>query len=297
MTRSVARKRKATAKQKPAAKTATSKWFFWLGVALAVFGLALGLAFFRSNRTEPDSLGAQKGAPGAVTEAKKVEYEVVGSYPHDPQAFLQGLVWHAGGFYESTGQYGSSTLRRVEFPSGKVLQSKKLSANFFGEGLALIGNKLYQLTWQEKKAFVYDKDSFELLQEFSYPMEGWGLAYDGKHLILSDGSNSLTMLDPQSFKTVRRLPVTMDGKPVQSLNELEFIEGEIWANIWHQDLIVRIEPENGRVKSYLNLQGILGAEQQSGSEAVLNGIAYDAPTKRIFISGKLWPKLFELRLK
>ena len=284
MTRSNARKRHVTAKQKTAAQTAQPKRFVWLSLALIASVVALGLVYFRS------SFAGQ-------SEAKKVAYEVVNSYPHDSQAFLQGLVWHDGGFYESTGQYGRSTLRRVEFPSGTVVKSKPLPSNIFGEGLALVGNKLYQLTWQEKKAFVYDKDSFELLQEFSYPMEGWGLAYDGKQLILSDGSSDLIYFDPQTFKEVRRLHVTMNGAPVPNLNELEFIAGEIWANIWHKDWIVRIDPASGRVNSYLDLQDLLSPAERRNPEAVLNGIAYDAQTKRLFVSGKLWPKIFELRLK
>ncbi len=276
--------------------------FLTLGIIVVVIGGILsfgGRSLFQSHPAgQPSAPGAEKKPTDTnAMAAKKVEYEIVNSYPHDPKAFLQGLVWYDGGFYESTGQYGLSTLRRVEFPSGKVLKSKRLAPDFFGEGLALVGNRLFQLTWQEQKAFVYDKDTFDVVQEFRYEVEGWGLAYDGKQLILSDGSNYLTFFDPQNFKSVRRLPVTMNGRPVQNLNELEFIEGEIWSNIWHEDLIVRIDPESGRVTSYLDLKGILSADQRRDPEAVLNGIAYDPQTKRIFISGKLWPKIFEIRLK
>lgn len=283
-------------------KKGNAGWYLTLGTAVVLSGGALsfgGLSLFKSSpAAQPNPPVAEKKPTDTrALEAKKAEYEIVNSYPHDAKAFLQGVVWHAGGFYESTGQYGLSTLRRVEFPSGQVVKSKRLPPDYFGEGLALVGNKLFQLTWKEQKAFVYDKDTFEVVQEFNYPLEGWGLAYDGKHLILSDGSNVLTFLDPQTFKTVRRLAVTMNGRPMQNLNELEVIEGEIWSNIWHEDLILRIDPESGQVKSYLDLKGILSADQRRDPEAVLNGIAYDPQTRRIFISGKLWPKLFEIRLK
>lgn len=234
------------------------------------------------------------GAPARI--ARQLSYEVVGSYPHDPAAFLQGLVWHDGGFYESTGLEGRSTLRRVEFPSGKVVQSVSLSPDLFGEGLALVANRLIQLTYTSHRGFVYDRGTFRLLREFSYETEGWGLAYDGKNLIMSDGSAMLTFLDPETFQPVRKLAVVMNGQPVASLNELEFVEGEVWANVWRTDLIVCIDPDSGQVGSFLKLAGILPAGARTGNEDVLNGIAYDAQTKRIFVSGKLWSKLIEIRV-
>jgi glutamine cyclotransferase len=243
--------------------------------------------------------GAGNPAADAVQEprARRLDYEVVKSYPHDPDAFLQGLVWHEGGFYESTGQYGKSTLRRVEFPSGRVLKSISLAPDLFGEGLALADKRLVQLTWKSRRGFVYDRDSFVLLREFAFDTEGWGITYDGKQLIMSDGSDILTFLDADSFAPVRKLPVTMDGRPVENLNELEFIEGEIWSNVWLTDRILQIDPKSGRVTSFVDLKGIIPADMRTGSEDVLNGIAYDAQQKRIFVSGKLWPRIFEIRIK
>ena len=261
-------------------------------VALAAIVAAIGVTTLRSKSPEPARQPDNKPA-----QAQKVSYEVVASYPHDPKAFLQGLVWHDEGFYESTGQYGESSLRRVEFPSGKVIKQVKLTSDLFGEGLAMVDNHLMQLTWTTKRGFVYDRDTFQMIREFTYQTEGWGLTYDGKDLILSDGSDQLTYLDPQNFQTVRKLRVTRDGRPVTNINELEFIEGEIWANVWHQDVILRIDPATGQVTSFLEMKGLISREMVSNPEAVLNGIAYDPQSKRIFVSGKLWPLIFEIRLK
>lgn len=233
----------------------------------------------------------------ATVQARKVSWQVVKSFPHDPNAFLQGLLWHDGGFYESTGLEGRSTLRRVEFPSGKVLRKRDLPPQVFGEGLALWQDKLIQLTWQSHVGYVWDKRSFQLLRQWNYPMEGWGLTNDDKNLIQSDGSDTLFFLDPQTFATVRRLKVTMNGRQLRNLNELEWIEGEIWANVWQTDLIVRIDPKSGAVTSYLNLAGLLPAQSRTGREDVLNGIAYDKTTRRIFVSGKLWPRLFQIKVQ
>jgi len=241
------------------------------GLVAAVLILAvLGGFWFR-----PREGGEQAGASDTPVIAKEVGYEVVNKYPHDPGAFLQGLVWH-NGFFESTGQFGRSSLRRVEYPTGKVLQQVNLESQYFGEGLAMVDSRLIQLTWQSHRGFVYDRDSFKQLREFKYDTEGWGLTYDGKSLILSDGTNVLTFIDPDSFKTTRNLSVKFNGAALRDLNELEYIDGEIWANVWHTDRIVRIDPASGQVKSYLNLAGILPEDEKSDPEAVLNGIAYDA---------------------
>jgi len=263
-----------------------------VGLAAAALVLAgLGAIWFRSGEG-----GEQAVADNTPVIAQKVGYEVVNNFPHDPGAFLQGLVWY-NGFFESTGQFGRSSLRRVEYPTGKVLQRVNLDSQYFGEGLAMVDNRLIQLTWQSHRGFVYDRDSFKQLREFNYDTEGWGLTYDGKSLILSDGTDILTFLDPDSFKPTRKLSVKFNGTALRELNELEYIDGEIWANVWHSDRIVRIDPGSGQVKSYLNLAGILPEDEKSDPEAVLNGIAYDAQGKRIFVSGKLWPRIFEIRLK
>jgi glutaminyl-peptide cyclotransferase len=260
-----------------------------LGFLISIVIAATVLAFGGAKRP---AAGAEQG-----NAARRLDYEVVNFYPHDPNAFLQGLVWHEGSLYESTGLYRHSTLRRVELSSGKVLKSISLPSNLFGEGLTIVDKRLIQLTWTSKVGMVYDLDSFKLLRRFTYQMEGWGLTYDGKSLILSDGSSNLTYLDPVAFSPARRLAVTMNGSPVDNLNELEFIDGAIWANVWQTDMIVCIDPVTGRVKSYLNLKGILPDNLRIGKEDVLNGIAYDAQQKRIFISGKLWPYLFEIRVR
>jgi glutaminyl-peptide cyclotransferase len=234
--------------------------------------------------------------PAPTVAAVAVPYEVLGSYPHDPNAFMQGLVWHDGGFYESTGLYGRSSLRRVAFPSGEVLQQTALPDQYFGEGLALVGERLVQLTWRSKRGFVYDRATFGALGEFGYENEGWGLTYDGASLIMSDGSDVLTFLDPESYRPVRTLSVTRNGSALRELNELEWIEGEIWANVWQTDSIVRIDPTSGQVTGVVDLTGLLPADRRTGQEDVLNGIAYDPAGKRIFVSGKLWPLLFEIRV-
>ncbi len=257
-------------------------------ILFALAGILVSVAF---GSADPAGENPQQSA------ARRLDFEVVNDYPHDPNAFLQGLLWHNGFLYESTGLYGHSTLRRVDLPTGKVLQSINLPSNLFGEGLARVGDRLIQLTWTSKLGLVYDLQSFVLLRRFSYQTEGWGLTYDGKMLIMSDGSSELTYLDPVTFSPVRRLAVTMNGHSVDNLNELEFIEGMIWSNVWQTDFILCIDPGTGHVNSYLDLKGILPDKMRTGREDVLNGIAYDAQKKRIFVSGKLWPRIFEIRVK
>ncbi len=218
-------------------------------------------------------------------------YRVVNVYPHDPKAFTQGLVFDGGFLYEGTGLHGQSTLRKVEIKTGKVLKRFELPSRFFGEGITVFGEHIIQTTWRSNVAFVYDKRSFELRQTFVYPTEAWGLTHNGRHLILSDGTATLRYLDPQTFREVDRIEV-YDGKnPVSHLNELEFVRGEILANVWKTDRIARIAPESGRVTAWIDLSGIL---KGSRGVDVLNGIAYDAANDRLFVTGKLWPKLFEI---
>ncbi len=282
-------KHKKSAQKADAGKRSTR--ILW---PLSIFAGAAGIAVLIFTLA-----GSRNPAAETLQEktARRLDFEVVKDYPHDPEAFLQGLLFHDGFLYESTGLQGKSTLRRVDLSTGKTLQSVRLPEDVFGEGLALAGDRLIQLTWTSKLGFVYDVKSFALLRRFTYKTEGWGLACDGKMLILSDGSSNLTYLDPVAFSPERKLAVTMNGRPVDKLNELEFIEGRIWANVWTSDLIVCIDPDTGRVNSYLDLAGILPAQMRTGREDVLNGIAYDAKRKRIFVSGKLWPRLFEIRVK
>lgn len=280
-------------------KNARSRWLAGIIVLVSASILTVFImVMLRSGSGNKDDTQRPSASGGAAPSgARPLGYEVVASYPHDPRAFLQGLLWHDGGFYESTGQYGESSLRRVEFPSGRVLKKVNLADDLFGEGLALVDNRLIQLTWTSHRGFVYELETLRQIGEFSYRTEGWGMTYDGSNLIMSDGSSTLTYLDPQTFKPVRQLQVRFNGRPVPNLNELEFIEGEIWANVWQSDMILQIDPASGQVVSFLDLKGILDPSNRTGSEDVLNGIAYDAQQKRIFVSGKLWPLIFEIRVK
>jgi glutamine cyclotransferase len=223
-------------------------------------------------------------------------YRVINTYPHDRQAFTQGLIFLDGHLYESTGQDGHSSLRMVELETGRVLQKAPLKEKYFAEGLTNWGSTLVQLTWLSHIGFVYDRSSFRLLRTFKYDFEGWGLTQDGNCLIESDGSTTLRFLDPVSFREVRHIEVTDHGKPVQELNELEYIHDEIYANVWHSDRIVRISPDTGQVLGWIDLTGLLPANQHPGPEGVLNGIAYDAEHDRLFVTGKLWPLLFEIKV-
>lgn len=223
-------------------------------------------------------------------------YKIVNVFPHDPRAFTQGLVYLDGVLYESTGLKGQSSLRRVELETGTVLDDARLLPMFFGEGIAVLGDRIYQLTWTSGVGFVYDRESFRLLREFRYAGEGWGMTHDGEHLIVSDGSPELAFWDPETLLETRRLTVRDGGEPVENLNELEYIEGEIYANIWQQELIARISPETGEVLSWVNLSGLLDAADRTGREDVMNGIAWDEKGRRLFVTGKLWPKLFEIEI-
>jgi glutamine cyclotransferase len=223
-------------------------------------------------------------------------YRVVHTYPHDEHAFLQGLVFFDGHLYESTGIKGQSSLREDDLETGRTLRMQLVSDQYFAEGLTDWKNTLVQLTWQNHVAFVYDRATFRLLHTFHYDGEGWGLTHDGKNLILSDGTANLRFFNPDTFKEVRRITVTDHGKPITQLNELEYIHGEIYSNVWHTDRIARISPATGRVVGWIDLQGLMPRSQLSNDEAVLNGIAYDAAHNRLFVTGKLWPKIFEITL-
>jgi glutaminyl-peptide cyclotransferase len=233
-----------------------------------------------------------EGAKGGVVEELVVK--VLEVYPHDPTAYTQGLVWDGGVLYEGTGLYGKSTLRRVDPESGLVLDRRALDHDFFGEGLALVGDRLVQLTWKAGVAFVYELGALEVVDEFGYNGEGWGLAFDGSDLlVMCDGSARLTFRDPQDFRWRSTLNVTLRGEPVTHLNELEFAEGQLYANIWQQERIVRIDPTTGEVTAVIDAHGLLGA-RESAMVDVLNGIAYDPMSKSFWLTGKFWPKMFRV---
>jgi glutaminyl-peptide cyclotransferase len=223
-------------------------------------------------------------------------YRIVHTYPHDAQAFTQGLLYKDGYLYESTGLRGRSSLRMEDLSTGRVLQSVPVPAEYFAEGLAAWGSTLIQLTWQAHVAFVYDRFSFRLLRTLHFEGEGWGLTGDGRNLILSDGTATLKFLDPETLRVVRQIQVTDRGAPVTQLNELEYVRGEIYANVWHSDRIARIAPATGQVLGWIDLTGILPANERTDPEAVLNGIAYDPVHNRLFVTGKLWPSLFEIKV-
>lgn len=238
----------------------------------------------------PDSLSF------LLTSLPVYSYRVVAAYPHDRGAFTQGLVYHDGFFFESTGLYGHSSLRKVELETGRVVQLLTLPAEFFGEGIALWQGRIFQLTWQNHLGFVYECGTFRLLDQFSYPTEGWGLTTDGEQLIMSDGTAILHFLDPITYAEIGQVEVRAHDVPVVRLNELEYVRGEVFANIWQTDFVARIHPQSGAVTGWIDLSGLLLPEDLAQPVDVLNGIAYDAENDRLFVTGKLWPKVFEIEL-
>ena len=229
-------------------------------------------------------------------------YEIVETYPHDGTAYTQGLLWHDGRLFESTGRNGFSSLRRVVLETGKVEQKVDLPPRYFGEGLALHGGRLYQLTWRAGECRVYDAATLELQRTFTYEGEGWGIASDGERLIVSDGSDLLSFRDPETFEELRRIRVRDGDKKLRDINELEYIPkgeyaGELWANVWKSTALARIEPETGKLIGWIDLTGIYDPSGIQDPDAVLNGIAFDPQKERVFVTGKLWPKLFWIKVK
>lgn len=258
--------------------------------------LLLSLASLQCNSGTTNTNAPSNDSPeNAVVQS--FGHEIVNIWPHDPSAFTQGLVFLDGKMIESTGQVGRSSLRNVEIQTGRILKKLDVPPPYFAEGIALLNNKIYQLTWEQQLGFIYDAQSFEKLGEFKYDGEGWGLTTDGRSLILSDGSNRIRFIDPDSFQVTKTIAVMDARVPVRELNELEFVNGEIYANIWHDDRIAVINPQTGRVTAWIDLAGLLQPGDVQDPEAVLNGIAYDQSTARLFVTGKLWPKLFELKIK
>ncbi len=228
---------------------------------------------------------------------ERKSYSVVNSYPHDMEAFTQGLFFEGGLLYEGTGQESGSSLREVELATGKIKRQLNLDPSLFGEGITLYGDRIYQVTWTSKVGFVYRKSDFSLLNKIYYQTQGWGLTTVGKNIVMSDGSNVLSFYEPEGFTVVRRLEVYDNEKMVDQLNELEYIDGEIWANIWMTDLIARIDPQTGKVNSYIDLANLYPeARRKETNSDVLNGIAWDRESGRIFVTGKRWPRLYEIRV-
>jgi len=270
--------------------------FIIILIILLIIILSIYNLYNISDKPEPtDSKNSNIPNNSTNETFKNFTYEILNTYPHDKNAFTQGLVFDDGVLYEGTGLRGQSSLRRVELDTGNILQIHNLSSQFFGEGITIFGNRIIQLTWQSKIGFVYDKDTFELIQEFNYSTEGWGITHDGDRLIMSDGTETVYFLHPETFEVVDEIKVYYNGEPVKLLNELEYIDGEIYANVWQTDQIVKIAPKSGRVTGWIILTGLLTPEEQNTAN-VLNGIAYDAEAERLFVTGKRWPKMFEIEL-
>lgn len=275
--------------------------FHFLLILIVIAAVSCGGS--SNNSSGPNKNTANANARRA--EIPAYSYEIVRSYPHDPKAFTQGLVFHDGVLYESTGELGESTLRKVELETGKVVKKFDLAREIFAEGLAIMNNEVFQLSWRNGMGWVYDVADFKLLREFRYTGEGWGLTHDGTNLIMSDGTHVLRVLNPKDFSTVRTLVVNDEkGRPLVKLNELEWVKGEIWANVWHsEDIgkpnnIARIDPATGKLLGWIDLANI-SPDDQNGrgkEENTLNGIAYDEAGDRIFVTGKNWKKLYEIKV-
>lgn len=252
-----------------------------------------------SAGTQAAAATASQPAPAGPVQPTIYDYTVVNTYPHDPNAFTQGLVYMDGVFYEGTGLYGRSSLRKVAPDTGQVLRQHDLDETFFGEGIAVLGEEIFQLTWQNGVGFVYDRETFAEKRRFSYATEGWGLTHDGENLIMSDGTPTIYFRDPATLEEVRRITVTVGGEPVVRLNELEYIGGKILANVWQTDYMLRIDPATGVVDGVYDFTGLLAQAPPSTlttAPDVLNGVAYDQENDRFFVTGKLWPALFEVKL-
>jgi glutamine cyclotransferase len=263
----------------------------FVGYRVRLFVLLLVTAVFA-----PSVVTAQEASPVAAIPST-FGYRVVTEYPHDRRAFTQGLAYVDGIMYEGTGLYGESTLRRVDLETGEVLQGVGLSKDYFGEGIAVLGDRIYQLTWKNGICVVFDRESFEFQEAFTYDTEGWGLTTDGERLIMSDGTNRLFIRDPETFAELDTIDVYDGVRAIWNLNELEIVDGEIWANVWQTDQIARIDPETGQVTGWIDLTGLLsGRDRARHPVDVLNGIAYDPETDRLFVTGKLWPKLFVIEI-
>jgi len=241
-------------------------------------------------------LCAQTASRTTPRQTPTYTYEVVEAYPHDENAFTQGLVYHDGFLYEGTGLQGRSSLRKVRLETGEVLQSIDLPYEYFGEGVAIVRDQILELTWKSQVGFLYDLRTFRQLRQFSYSGEGWGLTSNGADVYMSDGTADIRILEATTLREKRRIHVHDGPKPINQLNELEFVDGQIFANIWQTNRIARISPRTGEVLGWIDLTGLLSPMYQLQEGALLNGIAYDSARKRLFVTGKLWPRLFQIRL-
>jgi len=233
-----------------------------------------------------------------LSDIKPINYKakIINKFHHDPKAYTQGLFIDNGILFEGTGQYGESSLRKVELETGKLIESLRISRQFFGEGIAAYNNKIIQLTWRSRIGFIYDKDNFELINKVQYPTEGWGITFDGEKLIMSDGSSTLYFLDPNYFYKIGELNVCDNSGDIKMLNELEYINGEIYANVWQTDKIVMINPKNGKVTGKIDCSNLVPSKYKNETDMVLNGIAYDKNSDRLFLTGKMWDVLYEIKL-
>ena len=250
----------------------------------------------RSAAGRIGTIAANAPAPEPPPPVRLYTYEVVNTFLHDPRAYTQGLLYLDGILYEGTGLYGASSIRKVDLQTGSILQKRDIPEQFFGEGIVVFENRVFQLTWTSGVAFVYDLETFDFQTQFRYPTQGWGLTHDGKRLIMSDGTANLYFRDPVTFEEIGRVTVTDEGRAISNLNELEYIDGEVYANIYLTDRIARIDPETGTVNSWIDLTGLFRPEDRIDPNAVLNGIAYDPQGKRLFVTGKWWPELFQIKL-
>jgi len=265
--------------------------------SLTIIGLLLLQVMFLSSFTDCSKIPTAVGAASTALKSVPVyTYKIMNTYVHDYRGFTQGLVFEDGFLYEGTGLHAQSSLRRVALETGEILQLHRLPSHFFGEGITVYQDKIIQLTWKSNTGFVYRKDNFEMLREFNYSTEGWGITHDGQQLIMSDGTSTLYFLNPETFEEVRLIKVYDSNGPVKHLNELEYVEKQIYANVWQSNRIAKIDPQTGQVVGWIDLTGLLKLEGYRLPVDVLNGIAYDQTKKRLFVTGKLWPKLFEIQL-
>jgi glutamine cyclotransferase len=247
-----------------------------------------------------DMAGSIKSKPALLPTVPQTvpiyTYKIVNTYPHDAEAYTQGLIFEKGFLYEGTGLYGDSSLRKVDLETGRVLQVYNLPRQYYGEGITLYKDTIIQLTLESGKGFVYDKNSFDLLREFPYSTQGWGVTHDGDHIIMSDGTSTLYLLNPETFNTVGRIEAHDVNGPLDMINELEYVNGKIYANIWQTDRIAIIDPQDGHVTGWIDLSGLMDTRDYAKPVNVLNGIAYDVKADRLFVTGKFWPSLFEIKL-